>query len=365
MNMLKAIVCAVSILLSGGGVLAFDAADLRIEPVVENLRTPWGFGFLPEGALLITERGGKLRYISPNGQRHSVSGVPKVQKDGQGGLLDVLVPRDFAERREIYLTFSKKQKPGSGTAVARARLSSDGRKLTDVEVIFEMTAGNRGGRHFGSRLAEAPDGHLYVTIGERGDQPSAQDLSRHNGSVIRITRDGRSAPDNPFAKRANAQAEIWSYGHRNPQGMAFDSAGRLWVVEHGAKGGDEVNHIKKGANYGWPVISYGTHYSGGKIGEGTAKSGMQQPAFYWDPSIAPSGMAIYSGKLWPNWRNAMFIGSLKSDHISVLSGSPLSEVAKINTPETKRVRDVREGPDGGIWFLSEDLGTLYRIDPSK
>lgn len=363
MNMLKATVCALGVITSGSFVVAADLDDLRIEPVVENLRNPWGFGFLPDGEMLITERGGRLRFVAANGTRHSVSGVPKVQADGQGGLLDILIPRDFAQSREIYLTFAKKQRSGSGTAVARGRLSTDGQSLTDVTVIFEIAEGSSGGRHFGSRIVEAPDGNLIVTVGDRGDRPTAQDLSLHNGSVLRITRDGQAAPGNPFIGRNDALDEIWSYGHRNPQGMALDLNGRLWAVEHGAKGGDEVNRIKKGANYGWPVISYGRHYSGAKIGEGTRKSGMEQPAYYWDPSMAPSGMMIYSGKLWPEWRGATFIGSLKFDYISVLSGSNLKETQQIQTSETRRVRDVREGPKGAIWFLSDDRGTLYRITP--
>ena len=196
-----------------------------------------------------------------------------------------------------------------------------------------MRPGSSGGRHFGSRLVEAPDGALFVTVGERGDRPSAQDLSRENGSVLRIARDGSVPPGNPFAARADARPEIWSYGHRNPQGAALDLSGQLWVVEHGARGGDEINRITPGANYGWPVISYGTHYSGAKIGEGTSTPGMEQPAYYWDPSIAPSGMMIYSGALWPDWRGDIFVGSLKFDHIAQLSGDPLREVRQIATPK--------------------------------
>jgi glucose/arabinose dehydrogenase len=232
-----------------------------------------------------------------------------------------------------------------------------------VRDIFEMSKGSSGGRHFGSRLAEGADGTLFVTIGERGDRPAAQDLSRHNGSVLRINRDGSVPQDNPFVGQFGAQPEIWSFGHRNPQGAAVDSNGQLWVHEHGAQGGDEVNHIKKGANYGWPVIAYGRHYSGAQIGEGTAKDGMEQPAFYWDPSIAPSGMMFYSGKLWPEWRGDLFVGSLKFDYIAQLSGQPWSEVGQIASEDTTRVRDVREAPDGSIWYLSIGNGTLNRITP--
>jgi aldose sugar dehydrogenase len=232
-----------------------------------------------------------------------------------------------------------------------------------VRLLFELTPGSSGGRHFGSRLVEAPDGRLFMSIGERGDRTSAQDLSRENGTIIRINRDGSVPSDNPFIHTEGAQQEIWSWGHRNPQGAALDLKGNLWINEHGARGGDEVNRIRKGANYGWPVISYGVHYSGAKIGEGTAKPGMEQPAFYWDPSIAPSGLMIYSGRLWPQWRGDFFIGSLKFDMISQLDGDNMQEIARIKTPETDRVRDIREGPAGAIWFLSVGNGALYRMTP--
>ena len=340
-----------------------SAGALRVETMAKGLSTPWGFAFLPDGGVLITERGGTLQRLSPDGRLMPVSGVPKVHAKGQGGLLDVLVPRDFAQTRHVFLSYARKQNGSAGTAVARARLSGDGRRLTDPKIIFEMTPGSSGGRHFGSRIVEARDGTLFVTIGERGDRPSAQDLSRHNGSIIRITKAGAAPADNPFVNTPGARPEIWSYGHRNPQGAALDAQGRLWAVEHGAKGGDEINRIRKGANYGWPVIAYGRHYSGGTIGEGTAKPGMEQPAFYWDPSIAPSGMVIYSGRLWPEWRGSVFIGSLKFDHIARLSGSPLTQRETIRSARTKRVRDIREAPDGSLWFLSEDQGALYRMSP--
>lgn len=349
--------------------LSSSQGRMSVEVVVDDLKTPWGFAFLPEGALLITERGGRLWHVGTDGARMAVAGVPEAHLQGQGGLLDVVTARDFAQTREIFLSLSVRQKGGSGTAVYRGVLSQDGSALTGLQRIFEMAAGSSGGRHFGSRIVEAKDGSLFVTVGERGDRPAAQDVARHEGSVVRIARDGAALRDNPFVGQAGAQPEIWSYGHRNPQGAALDAEGRLWVVEHGAKGGDEVNLIRKGANYGWPVISYGAHYSGAKIGEGSAKQGMEQPAFYWDPSIAPSGMMIYSGKLWPEWRGDIFVGSLKFDYISRLNGpvagTVLREVEKLKGASTKRVRDVREGPNGGIWFLSEDKGALYRMTPAQ
>nr|WP_309502282.1 PQQ-dependent sugar dehydrogenase [uncultured Roseovarius sp.] len=341
-----------------------SAGRLTVETVASGLKAPWAFGFLPDGAVLITEKSGRLWHVGPDGERRAVDGVGPVDVNGQGGLLDILVPRDFAQSRQLFFTQALAQPGGgSGTAVATARLSADARQLTDWRVIFEMTEGSRGGRHFGSRLVEARDGTLFVTMGERGDRPSAQDLGRENGSVLRIARDGSVPRDNPFVGKPGARPAIWSYGHRNPQGAALDRRGQLWVSEHGAKGGDEVNLIRKGANYGWPVISYGRHYSGLKIGEGTAKPGMEQPAFYWDPSIAPSGLMIYSGRLWPEWAGHFFVGSLKFGHVARLSGEPLALRERIKGPETARIRDIREAPDGTIWVLSEGQGALYRLSP--
>jgi len=337
-----------------------SAGPLEVTPIATGLDSPWAVDTLPNGAILITERSGRL-LVMHDGQAREVSGVGRIAARGQGGLLDILVPRDFAKTRELLFTFSKPQQGGAGTALARATLSDDLSRLTDWRVLWELTPGSSGGRHFGSRLVEAPDGTLFLTVGDRGDRPSAQDLGCENGSVLRLNRDGCVPADNPFTNTQGAQPEIWSYGHRNPQGAALGPDGALYTVEHGARGGDEVNRITKGANYGWPVISYGRHYSGAKIGEGTAKEGMQQPIHYWDPSIAPSGMMFHTGKALPAWRGDAFVGSLKFDHISRLSGNPLREVERLQSPETLRVRDVIQGPDGAIWFLSEGQGALYRI----
>jgi glucose/arabinose dehydrogenase len=316
---------------------------------------------LPNGDVLITEKGGALIYAGPSG-RHKVKGAPKVQAKGQGGFLDITLANDFATSRRVFFTYAKAQaRGGSGTALATARLSADGRQLEGLTQLFEMKEGSKGGRHFGSRVVQARDGKLFVTIGDRGDRPAAQDLSRHNGSVIRLNADGSVPRDNPFVGQAGALPEIWSYGHRNPQGAALDLSGTLWLSEHGAKGGDEVNRIRKGANYGWPVISYGRHYSGAKIGEGTSKPGLQQPAHYWDPSIAPSGLLVYSGAMFPQWRGHIFVGSLKFDYIARLSGNALTETGQIKSAATERVRDVVEGPDGAIWFISVGNGAVYRI----
>lgn len=342
--------------------LATQHGNIKVVSVLEGLDTPWAVAHLPNGDFLVTEREGELLYVA-DGMARKVSGVPKVATNGQGGLLDVMVPRDFASSREVFLTFARKQGRGAGTALAVGRLSQDGTQLQNVRILFEAARGGRGGRHFGSRVIEAPDGTLFVTIGERGDRPSAQDRSNHNGTIIRINRDGSVPRDNPFVGQSEIRPEIWSYGHRNPQGAALDLKGNLWVAEHGAQGGDEVNSIRKGANYGWPIISYGRHYSGAKIGEGTAKSRMEQPAHYWDPSIAPSGMMFYSGKLWPAWRGHAFVGSLKFDYISRLAGQNMTEVEQIKGDQTERVRDVVEAPDGSVWFISVGQGAIYRMTP--
>ncbi|WP_108481989.1 PQQ-dependent sugar dehydrogenase [Oceaniglobus ichthyenteri] len=340
-----------------------SAGVLRLNAVVSDLDEPWSLGFLPGGAMLITERDGRLLHIAADGQIGEVSGVPNVRNAGQGGLLDVMIPRDFATSRAVYLSFAKPQGRSEGTALAVGTLNADATALQDVRVIFEMAAGSSGGRHFGSRIVEGAEGHIFMTIGDRGDGDQAQNLATHNGTVIRLNRDGSVPADNPFVGQSGAQPEVWSYGHRNAQGATLDAQGDLWVVEHGARGGDEVNKITRGANYGWPVISYGRHYSGLKIGEGTEKSGMKQPRHYWDPSIAPSGMVFYSGRLWPEWQGDLFVGSLKFGLISRLDGDTMQEVERLQSDETERVRDIREGPDGALWFLSVGNGALYRVTP--
>ncbi len=362
---MRQILAAVLALSITGPAAALDssAGPLRVEPVITGLDEPWGLAFLPDGGLLITERDGRLLHVD-GGAITPVGGLPRVRAEGQGGLLDVMVPADFASTRDIYLTFAKPQNSGEGTALARARLSPAGNRLDNVEVIFEITPGSEGGRHFGSRVVEGPDGHLYMSVGDRGDRPSAQDRRRQNGSIIRIARDGSVPPDNPFVGASGVLPEIWSWGHRNPQGMAVGADGTIWTAEHGARGGDEINRIRKGLNYGWPVISYGRHYSGARIGEGTERAGMEQPEFYWDPSIAPSGLMVYSGALWPQWAGDLFTGSLNSNLISRLdTDGGVREAERIEGEETARVRDIREGPAGAIWFLSVGNGTLYRVTP--
>ena len=343
---------------------ALDAqrGPLTVTPVATNLDAPWAVAALPDGTFLVTEREGALQRIV-NGTASAVRGVPRVAAVGQGGLLDITLARDFATTRTLFLTYSKPQGRGAGTALAAAELSVDGTRLVNLRDLFVSAPGSSGGRHFGSRVVEARDGTLFVTIGDRGDRPSAQDRSLHNGSIVRVNRDGTVPADNPFVGQAGIQPEIWSFGHRNPQGAGLDSRGTLWTAEHGARGGDEVNQIKKGANFGWPVISYGVHYSGRAIGKGNAQAGMEQPAHYWDPSIAPSGLIVYQGDMFPEWKGDMFVGSLKFNYISRLdaSGNTAREVEQLESDETLRVRDIVEDTDGSILFVSVGNGTVYRM----
>jgi len=342
--------------------LETEQGAITVTPEVTGLDAPWGVAELPDGSLLVTERDGRLVHASGTVVT-SVAGAPRVAARGQGGLLDVTVARDFATSRTVFLTYSKPQGRGSGTALAAAELSTDGARLENLRDLFESAPGGNTGRHFGSRVVEAQNGTLYVTIGDRGDRPSAQDRSNHNGAIVRINRDGTVPSDNPFIGQQGIQPHIWSYGHRNPQGAGLDADGTLWTAEHGARGGDEVNRVRKGANFGWPVISYGVHYSGAKIGQGTAQEGMAQPAHYWDPSMAPSGLMVYQGDMFPEWRGNMFVGSLKFSYISRLSvqGDSVSEVEQIQGDETLRVRDIVEAADGSILFISVGNGAVYRM----
>jgi len=349
---------------------SFDtsAGAVAVAQVAGPFDHPWAVAFLPGGVMLVTERGGRLWRLGPDGARAEVTGAPAVKAAGQGGLLDVVAARDFAGTREIFLTYSEPAGGKSRTAVAVARLGDDGERLENLRIIFRQQPAVDATRHYGSRVVEAPDGTLWVTLGERGLSSQAQNPISHLGKVVRIARDGSAPRDNPFVGGI-ALDEIWSFGHRNPQGAALDPAtGALWIVDHGAKGGDEINKPEGGRNYGWPVISYGTTYAGTQIGEGTEKEGMEQPLHYWDPSIAPSGMMIYSGKLWPGWQGDIFVGALKLKLISRLDrvGDSITGEERLFKGIYGRVRDVREGPKGAIWFLTdEDEGALYRVTPVK
>jgi glucose/arabinose dehydrogenase len=345
-----------------------SAGSVAVEQVAGPFSHPWAVAFLPGGAMLVTERGGRLWRVDEERSRTEVAGAPAVKAERQGGLLDVVAARDFAETREIFLSFSEPANGMSRTAVAAARLSDDGQRLENMRIIFRQQPALETTHHYGSRIVEAPDGTLWVTLGERGYAAEAQSPANHIGKVVRIARDGAVPPGNPFTDGFGLP-EIWSLGHRNPQGAALDPVtGKLWIVEHGARGGDEINQPEPGRNYGWPVITYGRNYDGARIGEGTEKAGMEQPVHYWDPSIAPSGMMIYSGKLWPEWQGDIFVGALKFKLVSRLErkGESIAGEEQLFAEKYGRVRDVRESPDGAIWFLTDEgEGALYRVTPAN
>jgi glucose/arabinose dehydrogenase len=342
---------------------------VRVETVIRGLEYPWALAFLPDGRLLVTERPGRLRIVDQDGRASEpLAGVPQVLARGQGGLLDVALDARFADTRLVYLAYAEPGEGGTaGTAVARGRLG-DGR-LEDVQVIYRQQPKVRGANHFGSRLVFARDGSLFVTQGERFDyRDQAQDLSSGLGKIVRIHPDGSVPRDNPFVGRAGAQPEIWSYGHRNVQSAALHpQTGQLWTVEHGARGGDELNRPEAGKNYGWPVISYGVHYSGAKIGEGTAKPGMEQPVYYWDPVIAPSGLTFYKGEEFRDWQGSLLIGSLRPGllvRLTLDDGRVTSE-ARYLADLGERIRDVRQGPDGRLYLLTDSRdGHILRVLPA-
>lgn len=354
------------------GPVKAGAQELVVTTIARGLSHPWSVAFLPDGAMLVTERPGRLRIVAQDGKLSSpVSGLPPVHARGQGGLLDVVTGPDFASSKRIFFSYAEPRGEGlSGTAVASAVLDVAAGSLTDVKTLFRQEPGYRGNNHWGSRLVFAPDGRLFVTLGERFDlREKAQDLSTLLGKVVRIAPDGTVPSDNPFAGRAGARPEIWSYGHRNVQAAAINPAtGMLWTVEHGAMGGDEINIPQAGRNYGWPVISYGVNYDGSKIGEGTAKAGMEQPIFYWDPSIAPSGMVFYTGDAIPGWKGSLFVGALKDKSLVrlTLAGDKVAGEERLLKSLNARIRDVRQGPDGALYLLTDaEDGRLLRVGPTR
>lgn len=343
-----------------------EAASFRVTEVAGGLSHPWGLAFLPDGGMLVTERGGRLRLIDEGRLvPEPIGGVPQVYASGQGGLLDVAVDPAFARNGLVYLSYADSDSTGTTTRVVRARL--DGSRLVENEVIFDGKPRASGRNHYGSRLAFGPEGMLYISIGERQERDRAQELDDHGGKIIRIHPDGRVPQDNPFVSRSGAQPEIWSYGHRNPQGLAFrPGTDELWEQEHGARGGDEVNLVHRGLNYGWPVITHGVDYSGLPIGVGKVKAGMEQPAFVWTPSIAPSGLAFYQGDAFPEWQGDMLVGALKFELLVRLTmdGQRIVAEERMLEGELGRIRDVRVGPDGLVYILNdEDEGGVYRLEP--
>jgi aldose sugar dehydrogenase len=347
--------------------------SFRVVTVAEGLDHPWGLAFLPNGDMLVTERPGRLRSIR-NGtlEPEPIAGVPEVWARGQGGLLDVALHPAFATNRLVYLSFARPSAAGAGTAVVRGRL--EGGNLTDVREIFVSNTVSGGGNHFGSRLAFDRQGLLYVTAGDRGHSPNAadhnaQNLGKHAGSVLRLHDDGRVPADNPFAQRSDAQPEIFSYGHRNPQALAFHpETGQLWATEHGARGGDELNLIQAGRNYGWPIITHGINYNRQPIGIGKERAGLEQPIVYWVPSIATSGMAFYTGDRFPGWKGDLFVGGLAGMQLEriTLRGTQVLHRETLLGDYRRRIRDVRNGPDGYIYLLIDDSnGQVVRLEPVR
>ena len=341
-------------------------APIRATALATGLEYPWGLAFLPDGRLLVTEKPGRLRIVGRDGAiSKPLAGVPQVFARGQGGLLDVALSPQFAQDRLVYLSFSEAGEGGAGTAVARGRLTDAG--LQSVEVIWRQVPKVSGSNHWGSRLVWSKDGTLFVTTGDRqSHRELVQDLSTTVGKVIRINADGSVPKDNPFVGRQGARPEIWSYGHRNVQAAALHpDSGALWTVEHGARGGDELNQPQAGRNYGWPVITYGVDYSGVRIGEGTSKPGMEQPVYYWDPVIAPSGATFYTGEAYGDWRGSLFVGSMRPGalvRLQIDGGRVVQETRYL--ADVGRVRDVVQGADG-LLYLAIDAanGRIVKVEP--
>lgn len=342
---------------------------VRVVTVAEGFKHPWGLAFLPEGRMLVTERPGRLRIVDGGGRiGPTVTGMPPIGAVGQGGLLDVVLDPDYGQNGLIYFSYAEPGKGGVGTAAARAKLDVAGNRVSDVKVLFRQQPKSNGGRHFGSRLVFGLDGTLFITTGDRGESQRNQDFTINRGQVIRVNRDGSIPKDNPFVGRVGYRPEAWSLGHRNPQGAArHPVTGKLWLHEHGAQGGDEINIPAAGKNYGWPIIAYGEHYGGGQIGEGSAKPGLEQPIYYWDPSIAPSGMAFYTGDQFPKWKGNLLVGALKYRLLVrlELDGERVVAEERMLDDLGERIRDVRQGPDGLIYLLTDnDPGRVLRLEPA-
>jgi aldose sugar dehydrogenase len=372
-----AMVCAASLLAAGcspsdAQVFHSSAGDIGVETIARGLEHPWALAFLPDGRVLVTERPGRMRIVEKDGRLSTpLAGVPNVFASGQGGLHDVVLDRGYAENHTIYFCYAEPVDGGARTALARARLVDDATpRLDDVKVIFHQEGPLSSGNHFGCRIAQTPDDNLFMSAGEHfTTRDQAQNLGNHLGKIIRIRPDGSAPPDNPFVGRAGAKPEIWSYGHRNPQGLALHpTTGKLWEHEHGPRGGDEINIIEPGRNYGWPVIGYGIDYNGARIHQSTQKAGMEQPIWYWVPSIAPSGMAFMTGSLFPAWRGNLFVGALAGEILVrlELDGEKVVKEERLLQQLRERIRDVRQGPDGALWLVTDNsAGRLLRVAPGK
>ncbi|MFU0506708.1 PQQ-dependent sugar dehydrogenase [Pseudaminobacter sp. NGMCC 1.201702] len=365
-----ALLAAIPAAWGGANAQDFDTqkATVHAETVVDGLEHPWGLDFLPGGDAIVTERPGRMRILSKGKLSKPVEGVPDVVARGQGGLLDVVASPDFASDNLIFFAFSEPGKGGAGTAVVRARLvrDQDGARLEDMTTIFSMARKTRTSHHFGSRLVFAPDGTLFITTGDRGRGQRAQDMQDSAGAILRVGTDGQVPADNPYAEGSRGLPQLWSKGHRNVQGAIFDPVTEsLVTAEHGAKGGDEINRPEAGKNYGWPVVSYGVDYSGDKIGMGTSGEGYEQPLYYWDPSIAPSGLAVYQGEMFPEWNGDLLVGSLKFALVSRLERDEAGVITgeeRMFEGEFGRIRDINLAPDGSVWLLTdEDDGAIIRL----
>jgi len=345
--------------------------NIKLSIIADNLSHPWGMAFLPSESIIVTERNkGSIRIVEKNGIiRPPLMGLPEVHISGQGGMLDVTIDPEFTSNKKIYFSYVESISGISGTVVAVAKLNILENSISNFKIIFRQFPKSKGGRHFGSRIVFSPNGQLYITLGERGERNRTQDFTINRGQVIRINKNGSVPNDNPFINKTGYRPEIWSVGHRNPQGAAINpNSGKLWINEHGARGGDELNVILPGYNYGWPIISYGIHYSGSKIGIGTHKSGMEQPIYYWDPSIAPSGLTFYTGNVFSKWRGNAFIGALKSRFLVrlTLNGEKVISEEHILRSLNERIRSVVNGPDGCIYLLVDnDPGKIFKIDRVK
>ncbi len=350
------------------GCEARSASPVIATKVVGGLDHPWGMTFLPDNEILVTERGGQLRSVQKGKLSPPIAGVPKVYAQGQGGLLGIAAHPQFSENRLIYLAYSGMGKGGASTELVRAQYKQG--KLSNLQKLFVALPKVDSAHHFGGRLLFDKQGYLYLTLGERGQQDLAQDISNHAGGVVRLHDDGSVPESNPFKDKAGAAPELFTYGHRNVQGIALNpSSGQVWTHEHGPQGGDEINILKAGANYGWPVITYGEQYGGGPIGKGkTQQAGMEQPLHYWVPSIAPSGMTFYSGDKYSGWNGSLFVGSLKFSKLVRLTlvGGKIAAEESLLEDEIGRIRDVQQGPDGYLYLLNDETnGGLYRLEPSQ
>jgi glucose/arabinose dehydrogenase len=362
----------VFVLALGAGLAAPPAAAQELRPVTvaEGLRNPWGLAFLPDGRMLVTERGGALRIVERDGRVGApLAGLPRIDVGGQGGLLDVVLDPQFAQNRLVYLSYSEPStgsSSGNSTAVARGRLEAD--RLADLQVVFRQQPKVSSSSHFGSRLVFARDGRLFVTLGDRySRRDDAQTLDNHHGKIVRIEPDGKVPADNPFVNRSGALAQVWSVGHRNVQGAALHpQTGELWATEHGPQGGDELNVVRAGRNHGWPVITYGREYGTGfRIGDGTARADVVAPLTHWIPSIAPSGMAFLTSDRYPGWKGNLFVGALRGQLLVrlELDGDKVTREHRLLTGLGERIRDVRQGPDGWLYLLTDSPnGRVIRLE---